>query len=176
MWLCLIFSLCQDCNQFSVQKEVILGSQSVKGIWDSHLHSTVFVHCFCGINHSCCVVKGSVLRFFRFFIHWNTAFVPQFMCSLCCILDLRLDILGTNQLGHNKPFQIASDFCGLNCTVSMANRPSRRRRKLVNQTELNVAPCLATSRYDMTLPKNWTMAQLKAELQRNNVTFSNIAM
>ena len=50
-----------------------------------------------------------------------------------------------------------------------------RRRHPVDITELNETPDSSTSRYDMTLRQNWTVAQLRTELSKNNVPFKNTA-
>ena len=56
----------------------------------------------------------------------------------------------------------------------MATR-QRRRRQQADITELNGTTDSGTSRYDMSLPQNWTVAQLKTELSKNNVAFNNTA-
>ena len=56
----------------------------------------------------------------------------------------------------------------------MATR-QRRRRHQADITELNGTTDSGTSRYDMSLPQNWTVAQLKTELSKNNVAFNNTA-
>lgn len=55
----------------------------------------------------------------------------------------------------------------------MATRPSRRRMPAARNTEAFSVANNSNSRYDMSLPQNWSVAQLKAKLQRNNVSFNS---
>ena len=49
----------------------------------------------------------------------------------------------------------------------MATRPSRKRSRLVSN-----GANVDNTRYDLSMPQNWTVVQLKAELQQNNIPFS----
>ena len=49
----------------------------------------------------------------------------------------------------------------------MATRSSRKRSRSVS----NIAN-VDNTRYDLSMPQNWTVVQLKAELQQNNIPFS----
>ena len=49
----------------------------------------------------------------------------------------------------------------------MATRPSRKRSRLVSN-----GANVDNTRYDLSMPQNWTVVKLKAELQQNNIPFS----
>ena len=57
----------------------------------------------------------------------------------------------------------------------MATRPSRRQIHTVSSADTTAISGDINSRYDMSLLQNWTIAQLKAELQYNNVRFNSSA-
>ena len=52
----------------------------------------------------------------------------------------------------------------------MTTRPSRKRSRSVS----NIANVVNT-RYDLSMPRNWAVEELKAELQQNNIPFSPAA-
>lgn len=54
----------------------------------------------------------------------------------------------------------------------MADRPSRRRSRTVTIPVTQTSTHSDNSRYDMSLPQNWSVKQLKTVLQQNNVLVS----
>ena len=49
----------------------------------------------------------------------------------------------------------------------MATRPSRKGSRSVS-----IIANVVNTRYDLSMPQNWTVVELKAELQRNSIPFS----